>query len=263
MMTELTRGMLRVAACAVALATATAAPMDAQTKLLRFVQEKEFTPLGANQPQTVDVRIIAATNRDLAVEAAAGRFREDLYYRLNVVTLTTPSLRDRPDDILPLATHFLEKFSIQYEKGVRRFSADAERLIMERSWPGNVRELKNVVERCVYRHDEDTPVEEIIFDPFASPYRLSETVAEPEGQESANGAGPEDSREVGSAPKKGAGSASFPLDLKEQVQSFEVDLIEQALVESKHNQRKAAELLQVTYHQLRGYMKKYDLFDSE
>jgi transcriptional regulator with GAF, ATPase, and Fis domain len=124
-------------------------PLDVQAKLLRFVQEKEFTPLGATQSQTVDVRIIAATNRDLAAEAAAGRFREDLFYRLNVVTLTPPALRERPDDIMPLATHFLEKFSVQYEKGQRRFSSDAERLIAEHRWPGNVRELQNSILRAV------------------------------------------------------------------------------------------------------------------
>ena len=124
-------------------------PLDVQAKLLRFVQEKEIHPVGATTSRKVDVRIIAATNRDLAREAAGGRFREDLYYRLNVVTLRAPPLRERPDDILPLAGHFLERFALQYEKGPRRFSTDAERRLLAYAWPGNVRELQNAVLRAV------------------------------------------------------------------------------------------------------------------
>jgi diguanylate cyclase (GGDEF)-like protein len=131
-------------------------PLDVQVKLLRFVQEKEIHPVGAETPRRVDVRIIAATNRDLAREAAEGRFREDLYYRLNVVTLTAPPLRDRPDDILPLAGHFLERFALQYEKGLRRFSPEAENLLLSHSWPGNVRELQNGILRAVVLSTNET-----------------------------------------------------------------------------------------------------------
>jgi diguanylate cyclase (GGDEF)-like protein len=124
-------------------------PLDVQAKLLRFVQEKEIHPVGAATSQRVDVRIIAATNRDLAREVAAGRFREDLYFRLNVVTLIAPPLRERPDDILPLAGHFLERFALQYNKGARRFSPEAERMLLAYRWPGNVRELQNSILRTV------------------------------------------------------------------------------------------------------------------
>ncbi len=140
-------------------------PLDVQAKLLRFVQEKEIHPVGAATSRKVDVRIIAATNRDLAREAAAGRFREDLYYRLNVVTLTAPPLRERPDDILPLAGHFLEKFALQYEKGVRRFSQAAERLLQSYSWPGNVRELQNGILRAVVLSTEEIiDVAQLVFE---------------------------------------------------------------------------------------------------
>ena len=124
-------------------------PLNVQAKLLRFVQEKEIHPVGAATSQRVDVRIIAATNRDLAREAAAGRFREDLYFRLNVVTLIAPPLRERPDDILPLAGHFLERFALQYDKGTRRFSPEAEQILLAHRWPGNVRELQNSILRTV------------------------------------------------------------------------------------------------------------------
>ena len=129
------------------------------------------------------------------------------------------------------------------------FSQTAQEKLLEHPWPGNVRELKNVVERCVYRHDSDTPVEEIIFDPFESPFRLR-------GRATDNGQTDQDSAAT-------TITADFPIDLKEQVQEYEISLIEQALAESKHNQRKTAELLQVTYHQLRGYLKKYDLLDKD
>ncbi len=118
-------------------------PLEVQAKLLRFVQEKEIMPVGATRPCKVNVRIVAATNRDLAAEAAAGRFRQDLYYRLQVVTLTVPPLRERPDDILPLARYFLEKFALQYERGVRCLAVEAETALRGCRWPGNVRELQN------------------------------------------------------------------------------------------------------------------------
>ena len=124
-------------------------PLDVQTKLLRFVQEKQITPVGGTKTRQVDVRILAATNRNLAEEVAEGRFRGDLYYRFKVVTIKSPALRERPDDILPLAQHFLENFSVQYQKGNLRFSADAETALMEYSWPGNVRELQNTMIRAV------------------------------------------------------------------------------------------------------------------
>ncbi len=130
-------------------------PLEVQSKLLRFVQDKQFTTVGGSKSQSVNVRIVAATNRDLAAEVAAGRFREDLYHRLNVVCLEIPPLRDRPHDILHLARHFLELFAVQYQKGVRQFSAEAEEILVHYAWPGNVRELQNrILQSVILCEDE-------------------------------------------------------------------------------------------------------------
>jgi transcriptional regulator with GAF, ATPase, and Fis domain len=124
-------------------------PLETQSKLLRFVQEKQFTTLGGTRARRVDVRIVAATNRDLSTEVRAGRFREDLYYRLNVVRLEIPPLRERPDDILHLARHFLETYSVQYQKSIRSLTAEAEEQLLRYTWPGNVRELQNRMMQAV------------------------------------------------------------------------------------------------------------------
>jgi two-component system response regulator HydG len=120
-----------------------------QVKLLRFLQERTFERVGGNETLKVDVRIIAATNRDLTAEVAAGRFREDLYYRLNVVPIEMPPLRARPSDLLPLATHFLQRVAKDNGKHIEGFADDAIERISAYRWPGNVRELENVIERAV------------------------------------------------------------------------------------------------------------------
>ena len=131
-------------------------PLDVQSKLLRFVQEKkEITPVGSSETRKVDVRIIAATNRDLAAESAAGTFRQDLYYRLQVITVTAPPLRERTDDILPLAYYFLEKYAVQNDKVARRLSPDAEASLLRHPWIGNVRELQNRILQAVVMSDSE------------------------------------------------------------------------------------------------------------
>jgi two-component system response regulator HydG len=127
-----------------------------QIKLLRFLQERTFERVGGNETLKVDVRIIAATNRDLANEVAAGKFRGDLYYRLNVVNIDMPPLRARPSDILPLATHFLNRFAKENGKQVEGFADDAIERITAYRWPGNVRELENIIERSVVLCDGPT-----------------------------------------------------------------------------------------------------------
>jgi len=124
-------------------------PLSLQAKLLRFIQDKEYERLGEAMPRKADVRIIAASNADLETRVAEGQFREDLFYRLNVITLTIPSLRDRPEDIMPLATEFLAYFCRANHKTIFGFTDNAERLMMSYAWPGNVRELRNAVERAV------------------------------------------------------------------------------------------------------------------
>jgi DNA-binding NtrC family response regulator len=120
-----------------------------QVKLLRFLQEHEFERVGGNETVRVDVRVIAATNRDLKAEVACGRFREDLYYRLNVITLRMPALRERPTDVPVLATHFLRKYAKENERQIDGFTDDALSRLSNYGWPGNVRELENVIERAV------------------------------------------------------------------------------------------------------------------
>jgi DNA-binding NtrC family response regulator len=124
-------------------------PPGVQVKLLRFLQERELERVGGNETIRVDARVVAATNRDLRVLVEDGKFREDLYYRLNVVRIDVPSLRARPSDIPVLADHFLTRFAEENETDVQGFSEAALKLMLDYPWPGNVRELMNVVEQAV------------------------------------------------------------------------------------------------------------------
>src|SRR6187401_3295161 len=119
-----------------------------QAKILRVLQEHEFERLGGTRTIRVDVRLIAATNRDLSAMVAAGHFREDLYYRLNVVSVETPPLRERKEDILPLAMHFIRRFGSELKKRLDGLDNDAQKLLVRYNWPGNIRELENAIERA-------------------------------------------------------------------------------------------------------------------
>ncbi len=217
--------------------------MLVQEKLLRVIEYGEFERVGGSKTLTCDVRLIAATNQDLPTLAEKGKFRSDLLDRLAFDVLTLPPLREREEDILILAEHF----AVNMAKELGReffagFSQRAQEVLQTFPWPGNVRELKNVVERCVYRTEPEDEVDDVVFDPFDSPFRPRSESAQPRHQ--ATRANP---------------NVEFPLDLKQHVSDHEVALIEQAMETAKHNQRKAAELLGLTYHQLRGYLKKYAL----
>lgn len=124
-------------------------PHSLQPKLLRFVQDREYERIGDSMTRQADVRLIAATNRDLDAMVSAGEFREDLLYRLNVITLDIPPLRERPEDIITLAGHFLARFADEYRRPARSFDKNATHTLRNYSWPGNIRELQNVVERAV------------------------------------------------------------------------------------------------------------------
>jgi NtrC-family two-component system response regulator AlgB len=138
-----------------------------QAKLLRFLQEKQFERVGETRTRTADLRIVAATNRDLEADVSAGRFREDLYFRLNVIEVTVPSLRDRPEDVVPLARRFVAFFARQARRPVPQLSPEAERALVAHAWPGNVRELRNAVERAVIL----TPAQ--VLGPEALPARVA------------------------------------------------------------------------------------------
>ncbi len=124
-------------------------PLEVQAKLLRFVQEKQITPVGSTRARTVDVRLVAVTNRDLEAEVAAGRFRQDLYYRLKVIHAEVPPLAERPEDVPLLMDYYVRRFSTRYGKDVRGLSSQAAALAARHSWPGNVRELENRVLQAV------------------------------------------------------------------------------------------------------------------
>jgi Nif-specific regulatory protein len=124
-------------------------PLQLQVKLLRVLQERQVERVGGTQPVKLDIRLIAATNRNLEEEVKAGRFRQDLYYRLNVVTLKTPALRNRPSDILPLAMHFAAKFGEQCGRRITGISPEVQPYLLRYEWPGNIRELENAIERAV------------------------------------------------------------------------------------------------------------------
>jgi transcriptional regulator with GAF, ATPase, and Fis domain len=134
-------------------------PLNLQAKLLRVLQEGEVRPLGAEQTKKVDVRIVAATNRDLEKEVAEGRFREDLFYRLKVFPLRVPPLRERPEDIALLAGHFLTRYSQEFGREVQGFSQQAMEILSAYEWPGNVRELENEVQRLIIQLDDGGFVE--------------------------------------------------------------------------------------------------------
>ncbi|WP_026841984.1 sigma-54-dependent transcriptional regulator [Citrifermentans bremense] len=120
-----------------------------QAKLLRVIQERDFIPVGSTRPKSADIRFVAATNKNLEQEVQEGRFREDLFYRLNVINIPLPPLRERKDDVEPLALHFLKKYSLKMKKQVTTLAPEALQLLCGYDWPGNIRELENVIERAV------------------------------------------------------------------------------------------------------------------
>ena len=253
-----------------------------QEKLLRVIEYGEFERVGGKKTLHCDVRLVAATNEDLPHLADAGKFRHDLLDRLAFDVITLPPLRERPGDILMLAEHFAINMSAELGREIfAGFSAAARDALRGYPWPGNVRELKNVVERCVYRAEAEEPVEEIVFDPFESPYRPSSlsaggTAPSPGadyvaggGKNIAGGNGPhsvvgtEADRDGTGAPARGTAPLKFPVDLRQEVRNYEVAAIHEALDAARHNQRKAAELLKLTYHQFRGYLKKYEILKQD
>ena len=214
--------------------------MLVQEKILRVIEYGEFERVGGSKTIKCDVRLVAATNEDLPTLARQGNFRADLLDRLAFDVLTIPPLRHRTDDILLLAEHFAVTMTKELERAVfSGFSPEAEQTLKQHPWPGNVRELKNAVERAVYRMIEDEPIDEIILDPFESPYRPSSLDAKHNPVT--------------------AQRLIFPMQLKQDTREREIAIIEAALEAAKYGQRDAADKLGLTYHQLRGYLKKYNL----
>jgi two-component system NtrC family response regulator len=200
-------------------------PLHLQVKLLRVLQEREIDRVGSSHPVAVDVRLIAATHRDLETLVRQGRFRDDLYYRVNVVTVTLPPLRERREDIPRLLEHFLDRYGRRNGKAVRGFTRDAWELLLRYDYPGNVRELENLVERGVVLTRDDVI--------GAADLPLSMAPAE----------------------KSVAADASLPA----AVEGLERRLIRDALAETGGVQTKAAEALGISERMLRYKLRKYGL----
>ncbi|MCX6537362.1 MAG: sigma-54 dependent transcriptional regulator [Acidobacteria bacterium] len=209
-----------------------------QVKLLRVLQERKFRRLGGTDEIDADIRIITATNRDLSRLVAEGKFREDLYYRINVIPIQLPPLRERREDISLLAEHFLAKYREQMGKSIGGISSDAVRCLEAFGWPGNVRQLENVIERAVAL--ERGPV--IQLDSLPADVRL------PTAGPGAIG----DSEHAIQLPAQG-------LDLPLHLENRERDLVQQALKQADGRHDKAAKLLGITPRQLRHLLDKYDL----
>ncbi len=214
-------------------------PLSMQVKLLRAIQEKSFKPLGGNDDVKVDVRIIAATNKDLAAEVARGAFREDLFYRLNVIQVPLPSLSERKEDIPTLAQFFLEKYSVELGKDVRKISTEAMDLLTAYRFPGNVRELENVIERAVAL--ETTGV--------VLPESLPPVVLAAQRGNAYAGSALGVDLEV---PEEG-------LDLEAVVGAFEARILEKALVRTAGVKKEAAKLLKVSFRSMRYRLAKYGI----
>jgi Nif-specific regulatory protein len=201
-------------------------PLQTQVKLLRILQEREFERLGGSETIKVDVRIVAATNRNLEKLIEEGRFREDLYYRINVFPIFIPPLRERREDIPALVDHFIEKFNKRNKTSIKRITTDAINMLMVYSWPGNVRELENVIERaCILSGDN-----------VINSHNLPPTLQTAESSNTMAQGG-----------------------LTDCVDRMEVQLIREALTTTKGNMAKAAELLKVTERMLGTRVKKYDI----
>jgi len=154
-----------------------------QAKLLRVMQEKEFLPLGALENRTVDVRILAATNEDIRELVAEDRFREDLFYRLNVLSITIPPLRERMDDLPMLVAHFLDRYNDANDKQVEGVATEVMERFLSYSWPGNVRELENVIERGVVLAQQPEITLDLMPQEFQAAAALPATAALPEGMD--------------------------------------------------------------------------------
>jgi two-component system response regulator PilR (NtrC family) len=209
-----------------------------QVKLLRVLQERTLRPVGGVQEVAFDVRVIAATNKDLRSMVTANTFREDLFYRVSVIPINVPPLRERRDDIELLATHFLKKYANAAQKSILRIGADSKALLRMFDWPGNVRQLENTIERAV----------------------ALETGQELQVQMDT------DSPRAKAAAASANGNHSVPfdgLDFDKYVADIERSLVEQALNQAGGVQTRAAELLKVSYRSFRHLVKKYSISASD
>jgi two-component system, NtrC family, response regulator PilR len=211
-----------------------------QVKVLRVLQERKFRRVGGTEEIDADIRIIAATNRDLSKMVADGQFREDLYYRINVIPVRVPPLRERADDVPLLAEHFAARFAAQMNKPITGISGAAMACLTAYAWPGNVRELENAIERAIALERTPSILQESLPETVRGAAALAplQTVAA--------------QAPAGALPEKG-------FDLEQHVQHLEREYIAEALRRSGGVKVKAAELLGMSFRSFRYYMKKYNL----
>ncbi len=222
--------------------------LDLQAKLLRVLQEQEFERVGGTTPVRVDVRVVATTNRDLAANAAAGEFREDLYYRLAVVPIRVPPLRERLEDIPLLAQHFASRAARDMGRDAPAVTPECIQMLRERPWPGNVRELAHAVERAVIL----TPAGPLSPESFdGARFGLAVGPARPGADAGSAGAG---TARVRATPWRGAGEELDTLNLEE----MEAVLIQRALEATGNNRTRAAELLGISVRTLRNKLNGPD-----
>ena len=208
--------------------------MEIQARLLRVIQEREFRRLGGLENIKVDARIIAATNTNLALGVSQGTFREDLYYRLNVIVIKLPALRERPEDIPPLTEHFIRKFSAENQREKLTLDHAAMKILMDYSWPGNVRELENVMERAVVLAPGDVIGADLFPKNLLQPAPLEVT----------------------------APDISEDMPLRDRVDTYEKEIILAALKRTGGNQKKAAELLAVNPTTLSEKLKRLGIRET-
>jgi two-component system response regulator AtoC len=208
--------------------------LNLQAKLLRLVEQKSFRRIGGLKDIQVNVRIITATNQDLMKLKEEGKFREDLFYRINITALRMPPLRERPKDILPLTKYFIQKYNEKFHKDVQKVSKVVEDFFMAYNWPGNVRELRNVIERAMILGDGDTLL-------------MEHLPTEILGQGSKEGKVAEEIR----IPPEGI-----------SLEKVEEALVRQALRMTDGNQTKAAKLLDISRDALRYRMQKFGIIES-
>jgi DNA-binding NtrC family response regulator len=213
-------------------------PLNLQAKLLQVLQDGEFSRLGSQRSLSVDVRVIAATNVDLHAAVNAAQFRRDLYYRLNVIAIHLPPLRQRRQDIPLLASFYLDKYAAIYNREVPPFSAELERQLLAYAWPGNVRELENLIKRYVILVDEDAILADLVQDLAAAPAE-----AAPEAAGASDEAGPAEPLPLLEVGRRAARAA-------------ERDELMRVLNACRWNRRQAAEQLQISYKSLQNKLKQ-------
>ncbi|MBI5235396.1 MAG: sigma-54-dependent Fis family transcriptional regulator [Deltaproteobacteria bacterium] len=220
-------------------------PLHLQVKLLRFIQERAFRRVGGTADIAVDIRLVAASNRDIEAEVKAGRFREDLFYRLNVIRLSLPALRDRKEDIPQLARYFLEKYSNPLGKDIKGISEPAMRCLVDYGYSGNVRELENIMERAVTLEGSSLITSESL-----PPNILhGQSSAQPSLESSSN-------RASIAVPDSG-------IDLEKAMEEIERAAINDALRKAGGVKTKAAELLGLSFRSMRYKLSKYRLTDND